>query len=109
MARPTLRALSSETAPVTAISMNFCAPSPSRTTRWASWRQTSVSAAAKASAPGLSNEASGGLPALPVAKVSTVSLVEVSLSTVMQLKVARLAADSSSCRNDGSTAASVKT
>ena len=68
-------------------SMNFCAPSPSRTTSWASWRQTSCSAAAKASAPGSSNEASGALPALPVAKASTVSLVEVSLSTVMQLKV----------------------
>src|SRR3546814_17044866 len=61
----------------------------------ASWRHRSPSAAANASAPGSSACESGALPALPVAKASTVSLVEVSLSTVMHEKVVRLAALSS--------------
>src|SRR3546814_17337359 len=46
-----------------------------------------------ASAPSSSTEDRGAFPALPVAKASTVSLVEVSLSTVMQEKLVRLAAD----------------
>ena len=106
--RPTRLALSSLAAPLTLTAMNFCAPSPSRTTRCASCRHTSSSAAAKASAPALSNEASGVFPALLVAKASTVSLVEVSESTVMQENVFKFAADSSDCRKPGSIEASVK-
>src|SRR3546814_4196356 len=48
-----------------------------------------------ASAPSSSTEDRGAFPVLPVAKASTVSLVEVSLSTVMQEKLVRLAADRS--------------
>ena len=52
---------------------------------------------------------SGALPALPVAKASTVSLVEVSLSTVMHEKLSRVGVGQHArCRNAGSTAASVK-
>ena len=109
MESPILRALSSSLAPVTVTAMNFCAPSPSRTTRCASSRHTSRSAAMKASAPGSSNEVSCALPALPVAKASTVSLVEVSESTVMQEKVSRFARERHSCRKAGEIAASVKT
>ena len=101
-------ALRSLSAPVTVISISFCAPSPSRTTSIASWRHRSASAARKASAPGLSSPVSAALPALPVAKARTVSLVEVSPSTVMHEKVLPLAADRAACRKAGSTAASVK-
>ena len=48
------------------------------------------------------------MPAAPVAKASTVSLVEVSPSTVMQEKLRALAPVIARCRNAGSTAASVK-
>jgi hypothetical protein len=68
-------ALVSVSAPSTSMRMNFDAPSPSRTTRWASWRHSSASAARKASAPSLSSSVSGALPAAPVAKARTVSLV----------------------------------
>jgi hypothetical protein len=59
--------------------------------------------------PVSSRLAMGALPALPVAKASTVSLVDVSLSTVMHENVRLLAADRHSWRNAGLTAASVKT
>ena len=48
------------------------------------------------------------MPARPVANANTVSLVEVSLSTVMQLKVLSFEADNSCWRKPASTAASVK-
>jgi len=54
----------------------------------------SDSAAWNASAPASSNDASGALPAAPVANASTVSLVEVSLSTVMLEKLLAFAAAS---------------
>ena len=49
------------------------------------------------------------LPALPVANSSTLSLVEVSPSTVTQLKVRSVASASSFCSTGASMAASVKT
>ena len=45
---------------------------------------------------------------MPVAKSSTVSLVDVSLSTVMLLKLPLVASLSSSCSSAGVTVASVK-
>lgn len=77
-------------APPTCMAMNLEAPSPSRTTRCANWRQRSVSAETKASAPASSKLHSGALPATPVAKASTVSDVEVSLSMVMHEMGVRL-------------------
>ena len=95
-------------APSTVTAMNLDAPSPSRTTRWASFRHTSLSARRKSAAPSSSLDETGSLPAAPVANANTVSLVEVSPSTVMQLKLASQACTSACCRKPGATAASVK-
>ncbi len=98
----------SDSAPVTSMRMNLLAPSPSRTTRCASCRQRSSSAARNASAPGEAASTNGVFTAVPVANASTVSLVDVSLSTVMHEKLARFASARAFCRKAGSTAASVK-
>ena len=82
-----VRAAESVSAPSTRMVMNFDAPSPSRTTCWASSRHRSVRADWKASAPALDQPDNGVLAAAPVAKARTVSEVEVSPSMVMQLKL----------------------
>ena len=51
----------------------------------------------------------GLLPAWPVANSSTLSLVEVSPSTVTQLKLRSVTSESSFCKTGASMAASVKT
>ena len=103
MARPTRRAEPASTAPVTSMRMNFCAPSPSRTTCSARSSSTSFNASAKPS------RLSAPLPAVPVANSSTVSLVEVSLSTVVALKLRAVPAASMACNRSGATTASVNT
>ena len=93
----------SSTAPVTSTWISFCAPSPSRTTCSARSSSRSCSTAAKATRSGAT------LPAAPVANRSTVSLVEVSLSTVVQLKLVAVASANRSCSAAAGIAASVNT
>ena len=93
----------SSTAPVTSIRISFCAPSPSRTTCSARSSRTSSNAAAN------SSSGPASLPAAPVANSSTVSLVEVSLSTVVQLKLRSAPADTRACNGPAGIAASVNT
>ncbi len=88
---PTLRASAALCAPVTRISTNLVAPSPSRTTWCARSRITSSSAAAKVAIRGSPASVTGAMGARPVAATSSVSDVEVSPSTVMQLNVASAA------------------
>ena len=76
------RASLREVAPVTVTSTNFVAPSPSRTTCCARSSITIPSASRKAWV-----SAQTRAPLAPVAPISSVSEVEVSPSTVMQLKV----------------------
>ena len=83
-AMATRRAEASSTAPATSMRMSFWAPSPSRTTMQGQVEQDGFGEGAAKSAV----SASGALPAWAVAKRSTVSLVEVSESTVVQLKLA---------------------
>ncbi len=88
MARPMRRALSSLSAPVTRNFDELLRPFAVAHDKVGELAADVVPARRRRRRrPGSSNEASGALPALPVAKASTVSLVEVSLSTVMQLKV----------------------
>jgi hypothetical protein len=100
IAKPMRRAAPSSSAPVTVTVMNFSAPSPSRATSWASSRVTVPSALAKPARRRSDSpwNRSRRLPAAPVATHSTVSLVEVSPSTVMQLKLESTARASSACR-----------
>ena len=65
--------------------MNFVAPSPSRTIACASATATSVSAARIGARRGSSARAIGAIGALPVAKITKLSFVEVSPSIVAQL------------------------
>ncbi len=87
----TRRASASSAAPVTATVTNLVAPSPSRTTCCARSRITSSSASAKAALPATST------PEAPVAAISSVSEVEVSPSTVMQLKLRSVISRSIAC------------
>jgi hypothetical protein len=50
-----------------------------------------------------------GAPAAPLAMTSNVSLVEVSPSTLMELKVREVTSRSVRCNSDGEMAASVNT
>ena len=97
-------------APVTAISINFSAPSPSRATCWARSRQMPSSALAKffSRASRADFNPGGAAPALPVANNKTVSDVDVSPSTVMQLKLEATLAESRPCKILAGMAASVK-
>ncbi len=84
--------------------ISFCAPSPSRTTCSARSSSTASSAAANGG-----QVADAALPACPVANSSTVSLVEVSLSTVVRLKLRFHPRASIACSAAAGTAASVNT
>ena len=86
--RPMRLAAASLSAPVTVISMNFDAPSPSRTIWWARSRMTASALVRKSLSAGSSGpEKRSVLPAAPVANSIRESLVEVSLSTVIELNV----------------------
>ena len=109
MANAMIWAASSDAAPVTSISTNFVAPSPSRTIWWA--RSSSTLSRACWKSPNRSSpmlEISSSICS-PVANKRTVSLVEVSLSTVMRLNDRATAADSAVWSTSGATARSVKT
>ena len=69
---------------------------------------TASSARRKSSRRGSSELVTGACRACCVAQSSTVSLVEVSLSTVIELKDGPTAPDSSHCNALADTAASVK-
>jgi magnesium chelatase subunit I len=104
-----LRAARALAAPRTRISTNLVAPSPSFTTCSARSSNRSSSAFLKARSAGSLAEETAGLPARPVANSISVSLVEVSLSTVMQLKLLAVPVASNSCSTGAGMAASVKT
>ncbi|MCY1544630.1 hypothetical protein D9M68_805270 [compost metagenome] len=109
MALAMRKALSSETAPSTWMETCLVAPSPSRTTWMASSNRTSQRASPKISARGSSRLRIGSTAALPVAKASSVSEVEVSLSTVMELKLVWLCLASRACSTSAAIGMSVTT
>jgi len=101
-----------DVAPVTAISISLRAPSPSRTTCRARSLSRRFSARLNATSAGSASEETRGAPrpaAAPVAKISSVSLVEVSLSTVTALKVVSAPRFRSFWRTGASIGASVAT
>ena len=109
MASATFFADLSDLAPVTVTETNLVAPSPSRTICWARSRSTRSRAAANSAARGSRRDVIGSIGARPVAATSTVSEVEVSLSTVTALKVRSVASESIFCSTSRSMAASVNT
>ena len=88
---------------------SFCAPSPSRTTCKARSCSTASSAARKPRSIGPPAAGMRACRAWPVANSSTVSLVEVSLSTVVQLKLPATPRASIACKAAAGIAASVNT
>ena len=108
IARPILRAAATEVAPATVTVTNFDAPSPSRTICWARSTISASRARRKSARCGSSLSLTLACFAVPVAASRKVSLVEVSLSTVMQLKDLSVAARRMSCSTRGGIFASVK-
>ena len=101
------------TAPVTSMRTSLRAPSPSRMTCSARSSSTSSSARAKSFSIRLralppSPDGTRGCLACPVANNSTVSEVEVSLSTVVQLKLRSVPLRSMVCMASAGSLASVK-
>ena len=88
---------------------NLVAPSPSRASSWARSISTSSSARLKSTRTGSSASSIGAWRAAPVATSSSVSLVEVSPSTVTQFSDLSAASASSFCSTAPGTLASVKT
>ena len=105
IARATRSASAAVFAPRTSTATSFDAPSPSLTISLASVWQSSTSPAANHEA--LLAPARTVTPEAPLASASTVSLVDVSPSTVMWLKDSFTAAHSTSRKTVGATAASV--
>ena len=103
------RAEAFEVAPSTRISTNFRAPSPSFTTWWARSRRRSSSASRKPASRRSRVLSTGATFALPVAKRRSVSEVEVSLSTVIALKLPATPFDSIDWRIGAGIGASVAT
>jgi hypothetical protein len=108
IARPTRRAASAEAAPFTSMAMNFSAPSPSRTICCAKSTIRERSASRNPLRRGSPARVTFLCGALPVAHSSTVSLVEVSPSTVIELKETALHSRSSDWSDGVGIAASVK-
>ncbi|MCY1305164.1 hypothetical protein D9M70_549540 [compost metagenome] len=105
-------AAASFSAPSTVTSTILRAPSPSRTTWSARSRSRSLSATRKASRRASAASEIAGCPsaaAAPVAKSISVSEVDVSLSTVTELKVGPTPAESRACSAAGAMSASVTT
>ncbi|CAI8205158.1 MAG: Uncharacterised protein [SAR116 cluster bacterium] len=102
-------AASSSGAPATSMVISFEAPSPSRTIWMARSCITWSSALTKSSNSGSSTVVGAWCAATAVATRKTLSLVEVSLSTVMALKLRRGAVASKICRMGAGRAASVAT
>ncbi len=107
-ARDTARASVTSAAPVTRQVMSVVAPSPSAACCRASERQTAVSAAPSCAASGLPGRGDSASEA-PEASTKTVSLVEVSPSTLVCSKVAADASRRSVASSSGLAAASVST
>src|SRR4029077_21221727 len=95
-------------APRTSISITRWAPSPSATIASASWRQTFSSAAVNCAKAGPSAVIFRA-PEHPLARIATVSLVEVSPSMVMALNVGATARRRARVKSAGEIAASVAT
>ena len=102
----TVLACASSAAPVTVHSSSLVAPSPSAAMQRHRWTVTVLSAAMKASNSGPSAVISA-FPAWPLARMTTMSLVEVSPSTLTILKVRCTSLESAFCSMAGLTAASV--
>ena len=109
MARAAFRASALDAAPLTSTVMNLLAPSPSRTTWVARSVSSSLSTPRKALSSGAVADWGLRFAARPVAASRTVSLVEVSLSTVIQLKEVRIPSLSNVRNTDAGNFASVNT
>src|SRR5216110_2704775 len=105
IARPTARAAASLTPPTTWISTSFEAPSPSETMARARVRATCSTASSNVFQSAPSRD--GSTPEAPPARSRTVSLVLVSPSTEMALKLRSTTRRSSGCSPAGSPTASV--
>src|ERR1017187_3294828 len=103
------RAEAFDTAPSTTISTSLRAPSPSRAICSDKLASTCCSALLKSFRRGSRARAIRGVFALPVAKIISVSEVEVSPSMVTALKVSVTPSLSSACKAGAAIAASVKT
>ena len=88
MRRAASSASASLRAPETSTVTSLVAPSPSRASSRASSPATSSSAARSAAAPGLRADVMRRAPDAPFARITALSLVEVSPSTVTRLSVA---------------------
>ena len=100
----------SDSAPVTETAISLRAPSPSRTTCRARFLSRASRPKRKSSRSGSEASVTRGAPcARPVAKSRSVSLVEVSLSTVTALKLPSTLAESSAWRALAEIGASVAT
>ena len=110
MLKPILRASAAVAAPVIFTVRSFSAPSPSFTTSRASSRAAVSSALANSLSRGSLGplRPRGAAPARPVAASSNVSEVDVSPSTVMQLKLRATALFKSAWRIRAGKRASVK-
>src|SRR5690606_26696178 len=109
MERISLRAIFSDRAFVTRYSINLEAPSPSETINLARWIKSSKSLSLNNPYPGSSLDITFLLPARPLAMTATISLVEVSPSTVIMLKDLSTQYLSVSCSRFSSMAKSVTT
>ena len=104
----TVRAAALSAAPLTLHSRSLVAPSPSLAILRHRSVVTACSAAQKAAKSSFSSEISA-LPARPLASSATMSLVEVSPSTLTMLKESCTSAESAFCSMAGEIAASVVT
>ena len=104
--RATVFAALSSFAPVTEHSSSFVAPSPSPAIIRQSWTFTVFRAHMKVEKSSPSSVISV-LPARPLARIVTMSLVEVSPSTLIMLNVVRISPDSAFCSMGALIAASV--
>ena len=104
--RATVFAVLSSFAPLTEHSSSFVAPSPSPAIIRQSWTFTVFSAHMKLVKSSPSSTISA-LPARPLARIVTMSLVEVSPSTLIMLKVVWMSPESAFCSIGALTAASV--
>ena len=107
MERAACNASSLECAPLTSAVMRCCAPSPSRASDLARFRQTCSSASWNRPAFRTSSAVSSPAPDAPFAKSATVSLVLWSPSTSIWLNVRLTECESDDCNSDCSTFASV--
>ena len=108
MVRAALLASPLVAAPVTCTSIKRVAPSPSLTIIWASSTERRVRSRTKALYSSEERDVIGEAPEAPLANIITVSLVEVSLSTMMELNELSAASLRAAFKTGAVTAASVR-